>query len=200
MSDLLKRGVSVNRARRACVATSNTSREDALAWCVEHAGDQAMDAPLPPPAHRSRGSGRCTSEERQPEEATRAGGAGYGRAAGERGRGTDNEEAVRVGHKTASEALEAYVRARLAALPSKHGGVGGVGNDSATYREDIAQHRSSPEDMSELEFVLSSFKKRAILGEAENRARKLLSQGADLTRFAVDRDYRQVRGRVANHN
>ncbi|CAN0544083.1 unnamed protein product, partial [Ectocarpus sp. 8 AP-2014] len=41
-----KRGISSNRARRACVATRNASREAALAWCVEHSADPAMDAPF----------------------------------------------------------------------------------------------------------------------------------------------------------
>ncbi|CAM9252402.1 unnamed protein product [Scytosiphon promiscuus] len=54
---LHKRGISLNRARRACAATRNASREAALAWCVEHSADAAMDAPFIP-TRRLSASGR----------------------------------------------------------------------------------------------------------------------------------------------
>lgn len=214
VSALHKRGVSLNRARRACVATGNSSREAALAWCVEHAGDPAMDAPLPPQARRTSGGtarryavGTRTSLADRAESGGDGGNGDDGRErfranagkedhAGGWGAGAmhrTREEGARAAHEIASSALETYVRARLSAM--RKGGGGGNGFESSNMggmgSAESPTVAASQEEVGELVFVLSSFRTRASLGAAEDRARLLLLPGADLVRFAGDGDYRQ---------
>lgn len=86
-------------------------------------------------------------------------------------------------------ALETYVRARLVAMP----GTRADGGDERGNRGNAAPPSAAAGDeIEELVSVLSSFKERANLGEAEDRARRLLSPGVDLARFSEDRAYRQV--------
>ncbi|CAM9564261.1 unnamed protein product, partial [Sphacelaria rigidula] len=172
VSALHKMGVSLNRARRACVATKNSSREAALAWCVEHADDPAMDTPLPLHA-RLFSTGSNTNRHAPATQAPAA--------TGTRAR----EEGARAAHEVASCALEAYVQARLSGMT----GDGGAGSTSGGTGVDAAM-AASQEDMRELVSVLSTFRTRANLGAAEDRARSLLP-GTDLTRFAGDAKYRQ---------
>lgn len=186
MQALHKRGVSANRARRACVATRNASREAALAWCVEHAADAAMDAPFVPPRRPVRRGG--------PQSANNVGGVtpGGGDGGGDEVGPRDVEaRSVACLHRMASAALEAYVRARLSVIrDSVDGvsseGVGGGGGEVGVPSEEV--------EVGELVSVLTSFRQRRTLGEAENRARALLPSGVDLERFARDPGYRQVGG------
>lgn len=217
VSALHKMGVSLNRARRACVATKNSSREAALAWCVEHADDPAMDAPLPlqarrlsPGSHTNRPGTRAPAATgleclgRGKPERFSAGSTG-GR---EKVNGVDagmmhraREEDARAAREVASCALEAYVRARLSGIRGDGavGGASGAGVDGATSDRsegnatgggDAAVGTASQEEMRELVSVLSTFRTRASLGAAEDRVRSLLPR-ADLTRFASDANYRQ---------
>lgn len=170
----------MNRARRACVATRNSSGEAALAWCVEHAGDPTMDAPFVP---RSR---------RRGQRASKDGGSVPGRR-GVVGLGDDEEfggaemrAAVRA-HRTAAAALEAYVRARLSAIERGGGGAGGAKGENENGEGGVPS-----EEVGELGAVLTSFRRRQSLGAAEERARVLLPAGVDLGRFAGDLRYRQV--------
>lgn len=172
-----KRGISSNRARRACVATRNASREAALAWCVEHSADPAMDAPFvssrrAPPPPTSSGSRRPASE--VDGGSRRSGGADGGMMlAAMRSRGR------------AAAALEAYVRARLTMVNEGTGRGGGV---------ERLLPAVEAEETEELRAVISSFRKRQSLGLAEEKARGVLPATVDLGRFAGDPRYRQVRG------
>lgn len=199
VSALHKRGVSLNRARRACVATGNTSIEAALAWSVEHAGDPAMDYPLPPP--RTRGSPHDNSHKALGDRVNGEGvsdagvidATGYNRLVANDGCGGSNaigrvegHEAARSLQLTASQALEVYVRARLALIPS----VSESGDSRAGHGVERAS--AGADEAGELVSVLSSFRKRASLGEAQERARKLLLPGVDMAMFSDDVYYRQV--------
>lgn len=178
VQSLFKRGISTNRARRACAATRNSSYGDALAWCVEHAGDPVMDAPYMPPRRTSRhGNGKT--------ETKWGNDAAYGRYGTEDGgerRGEERRAAARA-HRMAAAALETYVRARLSIIGDEHARGGEVDDDSSV-------------EVKELTAVLTSFRQRKTSGRAEDRARALLPTGVDLVRFAQDRRYRQVRARV----
>ena len=185
---LYKMGISSNRARRACVATRNASREAALAWCVEHAADPAMDAPF---VSRSRPAGNGGS-----------GGSGGGD-------GGDGVTGQRTGHEmraaarrrgVAAAALEAYVRARLSVVGGSvgsGGGGGGGGNvDGGGVGGGHAGAGVPSEEMAELVAVLASFRKQQSLGQAEDKARAILPASVDLGMFAEDQRYRQVRVRL----
>lgn len=98
-------------------------------------------------------------------------------------------EAARRAQRTASRALETYVRARLPVMP----GTRADGGDERGNRGNaVPPSAAAGDEVEELVSVLSSFKERANLGEAEDRARGLLSPGVDLARFSEDRAYRQV--------
>lgn len=178
---LHKRGVTINRARRACVATRNASREAALAWCVEHASDPAMDAPFLPLRRLARGDSQRTP----------TGGAGNldGDEPGERG--AERRAAARA-HRVAAAGLEAYVRTRLSGIPGVASG--GAVVDSAVSGDNLGDGAAgvAAQEVEELVAVLTSFRQRQSLGEAEDRARALLPAGVDLGRFAGDLSYRQV--------
>lgn len=187
---LHRMGISSNRARRACVATRNASREAALAWCVEHSADPAMDAPFV-------SSGRRSASGRPMGVGTVGGGGGGGNAGdgdvvGQR-RG---EEALRVAARLrgiAAAALEAYVRARLSAIGESSGrgggstGGGGGGGDVGLEGSGVPS-----EEIGELVAVLTSFRQRQSLGQAEDKVRAVLPAAVDLGRFARDQRYRQV--------
>lgn len=193
MQALHKRGISVNRARRACVATRNASREDALAWCFEHSADPAMDAPFVP--SRARSAGRPAGA----GSGGRGGGGGAGGTGGAAGREREEEElraAARYQGKAAA-ALEAYVRARLSAIERGGGGDGptggrGGGGGGSGVRAGARGARVPSEEVEELAAVLASFRRRQSLGQAEEKARAVLPGGVDLLRFAEDQGYRQV--------
>ncbi|CAM9861553.1 unnamed protein product [Pylaiella littoralis] len=186
---LHRMGISSNRARRACVATRNASREAALAWCVEHSADPAMDAPFV-------SSGRRSASGRPMGVGTVGGGGGGGNAGdgdvvGQR-RG---EEALRVAARLrgiAAAALEAYVRARLSAIGESSGrgggstGGGGGGGDVGLEGSGVPS-----EEIGELVAVLTSFRQRQSLGQAEDKVRAVLPAAVDLGRFARDQRYRQ---------
>lgn len=173
----------MNRARRACVATRNSSGEAALAWCVEHAGDPTMDAPFVP---RSRRRGQRASKDGGGEPGRRGVvGAGDDEEFG----GAEMRAAVRA-HRTAAAALEAYVRARLSAI--ERGGGGGGAGGAEGGNENGEGGGVPSEEVGELGAVLTSFRRRQSLGAAEERARVLLPAGVDLGRFARDLRYRQV--------
>ena len=183
---LHKMGISSNRARRACVATRNASREAALAWCVEHAADPAMDAPFVS-SGRPVGVGNGGSG---------SGGSGGGGDAAGRQRGDEMRAAVR--HRgVAAAALEAYVRARLSAVGEgggRDGGSGSVGGDIDAGGVGVGVGvRVAAEEVGELEAVLTSFRRRQSLGHAEEKARAVLPATVDLGMFAEDQRYRQVR-------
>ncbi|CAM9902098.1 unnamed protein product, partial [Ectocarpus sp. 4 AP-2014] len=165
-----KRGISSNRARRACVATRNASREAALAWCVEHSGDPAMDAPF----ISSRRSPPAPTSGRQSSEVD--GGSG---SSGGDGR----MRAAMRSRDWAAAALEAYVHARLAVVNGDTGG-GGGGVVEAVLP-------AAEEEMEELLAVITSFRQRQSLGLAEEKARGVLPATVDLGRFAGDPRYRQ---------
>lgn len=192
---LFKRGVSINRARRACAATRNASREVALAWCVEHAGDPAMDAPFVPFLSRRNQNARTATTTASSKRWSSEGevrvtgcdvfGGGKDRDFGQQ-RWDDASTvaaaaaaSARAHRGVAAAALEVYVRARLSAM-GHDGGLRGSGGNSAAESEELVA-------------VLKSFKHRKSLGEAEDRARALLPAGVDLGKFARDLGYRQVR-------
>ena len=175
----------LNRARRACVATRNSSREAALAWCVDHASDPGIDLPYLPPRRPAVGIGS--------QRTNGVGGSidsSSGGDSGEEGSaawGANGRTAARA-RRMAADGLEAYVRARLTVLRRGEGG-GGVREGSNGF-ETMKSERSA--EARELTAVLTSFRKRQSVGEAEERASALLPAGVDLERFARDVGYRQV--------
>lgn len=176
---LHKMGISSNRARRACVATGNASREAALAWCVEHAADPAMDAPFVS-SSRAAGVGKG------------GGGSGAGSDDGRQQQGEEMRAAAR--HRgVAAAALEAYVRARLSAIGESGGRDGVSGGGGGGVGDGRARVGVHSEEMGELVAVLTSFRKRQSLGQAEDKARAVLPATVDLGMFAEDERYRQVR-------
>lgn len=219
VSALHKRGVSVNRARRACVATMNSSREAALAWCVEHAGDPAMDAPLPLRSRRHSGApslGRLHLNRPPPSERIdSASGTDGNDVRGDVGAGRDDERAKEIrreesawaAQSVASSALDAYVRARLSAMrrvggagSSSDGDLISLGHAAEAWRSADTSSGASEPEIGELMSVLSSFRKRASLGAVEDRVRAILSSGVDLARFSEDEEYRQEElRRAASH-
>lgn len=182
---LHKRGISSNRARRACVATRNASREAALAWCVEHAGDPAMDAPFVS-GSRPVGAGKGRD---------RGGGSGGGRDGGGvagQGRGEDMRAAAARHRGVAAAALEAYVRARLAAIGEAGGRGDGGGDGVDGGGGGCVEVGVAPGEKGELVAVLKSFRQRQTLAQAEDKARAILPATVDLGMFAEDERYRQV--------
>lgn len=197
---LHKMGISSNRARRACVATRNASREAALAWCVEHSADPAMDAPFVSLGRRPAGSwpigmGAVSSSG---SGSGGGGGGGGGNSAGDRGTGKRLGEQLRAASRSrgiAAAALEAYVRARLSAMgesSDRQGGSAGGGGGGGDVGVALADGGVPSEEMGELVAVLTSFKQRQSLGQAEDKVRVLLPATVDLGRFAGDQRYRQV--------
>lgn len=183
---LHKMGISSNRARRACVATRNASREAALAWCIEHSADPAMDAPFVS-AGRRPASSRLMG----------MGSGGGGGDGGDRGAGKRLGEELRAASRSrgiAAAALEAYVRARLSAMGESgdwqgSSAGGGGGGDVGVA---VGGCGVPSEEMGEMVAVLTSFKQRQSLGQAEDKVRVLLPATVDLGRFAGDQRYRQV--------
>lgn len=192
---LHKMGISSNRARRACVATSNVSREAALAWCVEHAADPAMDAPFV-------SSGRRSASSRPTGVGAVGSSGGEGGGGGNVGNGDagrrPGEEALRAAARSrgiAAAALEAYVSARLSAVGGSSGRDGGTtdgGRDGGGGDVSVGVSGVPSEEIGELVAVLASFRQRQSLGQAEDKVRSLLPATVDLGRFAGDRQYRQV--------
>lgn len=194
-----KMGMPLNRARRACVATRNVSREAALAWCVDHADDPGIDMPYLPSRKPAGGYGYRMA-------ADVAGGAISGNLGGDFG-GSEGDKtsawavekeraatavaAARERRRLAAEGLEAYVRARLLVMRSGEfiGKKGSEGFDVARGEPSAA----AAAEVMELKDVLTSFQQRQRFGQAEERARALLPSGVDLQRFALDVGYRQVR-------
>ncbi|CAN0346035.1 unnamed protein product, partial [Ectocarpus fasciculatus] len=83
----------------------------------------------------------------------------------------------------AAAALEAYVRARLYGSSGGTGGGGGGGT---------VLPAAADEEMEELQAVITSFRQRQSLGQAEEKARGVLPATVDLARFAGDLRYRQA--------
>lgn len=185
-----KMGMPINRARRACVATRNVSREAALAWCVDHADDPGIDMPYLPP-RKPAGGYDCRMA------ADGAGGAiggnlgcDFGGSKGDKTLAWGVEKA-RGRRRLAAEGLEAYVRARLSVMQSGEviGMKGSEGFDAAKGEPSAA----AAADVKELTDLLTSFQQRQRFGQVEERARAMLPSGVDLQRFALDVEYRQVR-------
>lgn len=185
---LYKMGISSNRARRACVATRNASREAALAWCVEHAADPAMDAPFVS-SSRPAGAGNGGSS-------GSGGGSTSGGGDGVAGQHRGDEMRAAARHRSvAAAALEAYVRARLSTVAGSGGrdGVSGGGGGGGGVDVGGVRDGGVPSDETEeLMAVLTSFRKRQSLGQAEDKARAILPATVDLGMFVEDQRYRQV--------
>lgn len=169
-----------------------------------------MDAPFVPRR-------RLAQSSRHPamvEAGQRYGGSGGGGDGGSSGgeiegsweRGGKMRKATRA-HRVAAAALEAYVRARLSAIRGNgdgggdsrdvDGGDGGSGDGggltSVREKGESGGGGTLCDEVGELMAILTSFRRRQSVEEAEGKARALLPPGVDLERFAGDADYRQVR-------
>ena len=156
-----------------------------------------MDAPFVP-RRRSALSGRHPTTGKDGER--------YG---GSNGGGCDGVEeswerdgkmrAATRAHRVAAAALEAYVRARLSAIRrdgdggGDGDGVGGGGVVGVREEGEAGGGGALHNEVGELVAILTSFRQRQSVEEAEGKARALLPAGIDLERFAGDAGYRQVR-------
>lgn len=194
-----KMGMPLNRARRACVATRNVSREAALAWCVDHADDPGIDMPYLPPRKPAGGYGYHMAADGAGGAIVGNLGCDFGVSEGdktlargvEKARAATAVAAARDRRRLAAEGLEAYVRARLSVMRSGEfiGMNGSEGFDAAKVEPSTA----AAAEVEELTDVLTSFQQRQRFGQAEERARAVLPSGVDLQRFALDVGYRQVK-------